>query len=632
MPGADDTLNAVDPLDELCTCGHTKGAHSTIADHCLLERCDCLTFEAVTDDQLAEFVNRGRLAQEAADAVIAEVEAGADIVNEDVGGDILDTLTRAHADAVDEEIGGMVRELTDDLPGGEGRIGEIKGELDQILDAALLCTDSNCGHRRDRHKHDGCNDCDCPTFLEPSDPSPDAVRRATRPEMDAALDKAVGDFNEEHGVDLLADTLRSNEALDEEQFVDAQREARDGAAMGTLDQPAGAETFLGAAWTGTRKSNTHSNTREAVDRLMAEEHRRVGTPMRTHDDHARAMDAEAMSPTEGMTEGERTESDAVQAETLDNLCTCGHRYGDHWVDDQCSRPGCECDEFEALLKPADSEFVHDSPIDPEAIARATRGPADVQVGNLAETDTLLPDDVRPTDEQVAAFVTGRPFRNTCCLKCGHEAEEHAANGTVCHVEGCDCEALVEYTGGVYVVPEGADIIENAEAHRPQMTVGDVEDVFELPPGTMEKVDPEWKRGHDGRKPYTPPLLRKKYIGEGELRKILADAGRLPLLEEIPEVDRVTVNYGVEHWQRIERLARNPQGSSETNTASDRTTKAIAIALLDLRQCLGASHANSDAMVSVLQKNAETIAKTTEVLDMIVKRLTKSTGDETPEGT
>ncbi len=466
MPGHDDTLNAGgpegDPMAELCTCGHVLGVHHTLDEACCEDGCECCAFQRMN----SEFGN----------------------------GQPTEEQIQAQLDAHSQQIAENVRDLTADLPGGEGRIGEIKNELDQILDAAQLCSDTSCGHRRDRHKHDGCNDCECPTFLD------------------------------------------------------------------ALEVP----TFLGAAWTGTRKSSTHSNTREAVDRLMTEEHRKIGTPGQTHDDRARAMDAEAMSPTEAMTDEERTESDAVQAETLDNLCTCGHRYGDHWVDDQCSRPGCECDVFEALLK------LHDDP-------------------------TFLPDDVRPTDEQVAAFVTGRepvdltraaneaalPLLNTCCLKCGHEAEDHAANGTVCHVKGCDCEALVEYTGGI-----------DHEA--------------------LER---------DRRLPYTPPLLRKKYIGEAELRKVLIDAGRLDLLQQLPQVDRVTTNYGAEHWQEIERLARNPQGSSETaRPESERTITAIATALLELRQCLGATYTNSDALMQAIKKNAEVVDKTVETLELMSARL------------
>jgi hypothetical protein len=436
-----------DAMAELCTCGHVLGVHHTLDEACCEDGCECCAFQGVN----SEF-GQGQPSEE-------QLQAQLD----------------AHNDRRASEIGESVRALTADLPGGEGRVGEIKNELDQILDAALLCDDASCRHRRDVHgkdDEDGCmaEGCECPAFLEPQ----------------------------------------------------------------STEEPSA--TFLGAAWTGTRKSNTHSNTREAVDRIMAEEHLKIGTPGQTHDDRARAMDAEAMSPAEAMTDEERTESDAVQAETLDNLCTCGHRYGDHWIDDQCSRPGCECDVFEALLKPVDL----------------------TRMANEAATS----------------------FRNTCCLKCGHEAEDHAANGTVCHVKGCDCEALVEYTGGI----------------------------------DHEKLE------RDRRLPYTPPLLRKKYIGEDELRKVLIDAGRLDLLQQLPQVDRVTTNYGVEHWQRIERLARNPQGSSEaTRPESERTITAIATALLDLRQSLGATIDNA-RMLDIIQQNTVAIQETVKALDRIVGRV------------
>ncbi len=507
MPGRDDTLE--DVMDQLCTCGHTLGVHHTLDESCCEHGCECDAFQGVN----AEFGN----------------------------GQPTEEQIQAQFEAHSQQIAENVRDLTADLPGGEGRIGEIKNELDQILDAALLCDDSNCRHRRDRHhttEREGdtdcaVHDCVCVGFLEPKSTEPETL--------------AVPSF-------LRADALRKP----------------------------------------TRNSNTH----ETADDLWS------------HDAHARAIDKDRAAELGAMTDEQRTESDAVQAETLDNLCTCGHRYGDHAANygELCLLAVCECVKFEALLKPVamtdtllpddvrptdeqvaafvtgvpteelnsvDLEYVHDSPIDPEAIARATRGPADVQVGNLEE----------------------RPFRNTCCQKCGHEAEDHAANGTVCHVKGCDCEALVEYTGGINPEDVEAGIFAGLKRYRDD-------------PGT------------DPRKPYTPPLLRKKYIGEAELRKILAEAGRLDLLEEIPEgqVDRVTVNHDAEHWHEIERLARNPQGSSETNTARDRTIKAIALSLLELRQCLGVSIEHAQ-MLSVIERNTKAIQKTVEALDLLVDRVT-----------
>ena len=512
MPGHDDTLNPGGPdsvesaLDQLCTCGHTLGVHHTLDEACCEDGCECCAFQGVNP----EFGN-GQPSE-------AQLQAQLD----------------AHNDRRASAIGESVRELTADLPGGEGRIGEIKGELDQILDAALLCDDSTCRHRRDRHKHDGCNDCDCPTFLEP---------KSTEPE--------------------------------------------------TLEVPA----FL-------RQAN-RSNTREAQDDLWS------------HDAHARAIDKDHAAELEAMTDDQLAESNRVQLETLDNLCTCGHRYGDHAANygELCLLAVCECVKFEALLKPADLEFVHDSPVDPEAIARATR------------TITLLPE-----DEQ--------PFRITHCLKCGHEAEEHAANGTVCHVKGCDCEALVEYTAGESIL--GAEIDRELDHELIEELRDENEDLCKQlglaggypnhgaadldPKGLTFAHDenigpaPEDIVDADGRKPYTPPLLRKKYIGGAELRKILGDAGRLPLLEELAEVDRVTINHDAEHWHEVERLARSPQGSSETNTARDRTIKAIAQSLLDLRQCLGVSIEHAQ-LLSVIERNTATIQKTVEALDRIVDRVT-----------
>ena len=492
MPGHDDTLNAGGPegdaMDELCTCGHTLGVHHTLDEACCEDGCECCAFQRVN----AEFGN-GQPSEE-------QLQAQLD----------------AHNDRRASEIGESVRELTADLPGGEGRIGEIKDELDQILDAALLCTDSNCRHRRDRHKHDGCNDCDCPAFLEP---------KSTEEEL--------------------------------------------------LEVPG----FLRADARATRNSNTD----EAVD-------------LWSNDARARAMDAEPLSPTESMTDEQRTESDAVQAETLDNLCTCGHRYGDHASNygELCLLADCECVKFEALLKPADLEFVHDSPVDPEAIRRATRGPA---------------------DEEVERVLGDNPFRFACCLKCGHSAEDHAAlaSHTVCHVEGCDCEALVEYTGAE-LDPKGITF-----AHDENIGPAPEDIVDEHGDHPYSAIDHE-KLELDRRLPYTPPLLRKKYIGEAELRKVLIDAGRLDLLQQLPEVDRVTTNYDAEHWQEIERLARNPQGSSETaRPESERTITAIATALLELRQCLGVTIDNA-RMLDIIQQNTVAIQETVKALDRIVGRV------------
>lgn len=386
MPGADDTLTAggpeVDPLDELCTCGHRRGEHHTIDEDCTVEHCACVTFHA-TNPEFGE-------------------------------GQPSEAQLQAQLDAQRDSIGESVRELTADLPGGEGRIGEIKGELDQILDAALLCDDSNCRHRRDRHKHDGCNDCDCPAFLQP------------------------------------------------------QRE--------TLEVPA----FL-------RQAN-RSNTREAIDTLREEAGAIPSRPL-THDLRALEMDAEPLGPVAGMDADQREESDRIQAETLDRVCECGHRYGKHsTLDDHCTEANCAC--------------------------------------------------VNWTD----------PRRTEA--------------GAIDH----------------------------------------------------EKLE------RDRRLPYTPPLLRKKFIGEDELRKVLADAGRLDLLATLPEVDRVTTNYDAEHWHEIERLARNPQGSSETaRPESERTITAIATALLELRQCLGVT-LDTAQLVAHIERNAEVIHETGVLLDRITSRL------------
>ncbi len=461
MPGHDDTLNdggpTLDPLDELCTCGHTRGEHHTLDEDCTTPGCGCESFQshghAFGEGQPSE----------------AQLEAALD----------------AHNDRRAAEIGESVRELTADLPGGEGRIGEIKNELDQILDAALLCDDANCRHRRDRHhtfEREGdidcsVHDCVCTGFLEPKS---------------------------------------------------------------TEQEPLVVPAFLRAD--ALRNATRNSNTDEAADHI-------------SHDQRAKELDVDHAAEIEALTDDQLAESNRVQLETLDNLCTCGHRYGDHSIahGDLCLFAGCECRAFDALLKPVELEFVHDSPVDPEAIRRATRGPADEQV------DRVLGDN---------------PFRFSCCLKCGHAAEDHAANGTVCHVEGCDCEALVEHTGD-----------------------------------------------HDGRRPYTPPLLRKRLIGEDELRKVLIDAGRLDLLQQLPEVDRVTLNYGAEHWQMIESLVSAPQGSNEaTRPESDRTTIAIATALLELRQCLGVSNSDSAALMAAIKKNAEVVDKTVETLELMSARL------------
>ena len=339
MPGHDDTLNAggpaLDPLDELCTCGHTRGEHHTLDEDCTNPACKCAGFQS-----------------------------------------------HGH-------------EFGNSAPSTETQLG--------------------------------------------------AARQAKLDAANASLERV-------------------------------QREHERANAIATAEH--------------ARARSPRNNTHEAVDRIMADEERKVGNPPQTHDDRARGMDVEPMSPTEAMSDEERIESDAVQQETLDNRCTCGHRYGDRWVDDQCSLPGCECDVFEALLKPVD-----------------------------------YPD---------------------------HKAPEF---------------------------------------------------------------------GGDARRPYTPPLLRKRLVGEDELRKILTDVGRLDLLEQLPEaeVDRVTTNYDAEHWQQIERLARSPQGSSETNTARDRTIKAIALALLDLHQCLGVT-TYTERLVEHIEKNADVIRTTGEVLDRIVDRL------------
>ncbi len=473
MPGADDTLNAggpqVDPLDELCTCGHTRGEHHTLDEDCTVidPECECSAFQLATP----EFGN----------SPPSEAQL------------------QARLDAQHAGIAENVRELTADLPGGEGRIGEIKDELDQILDAAQLCSDTSCGHRRDVHigkLGDGCNSpgCECPTFLEP---------KPTRNNTHEAID-----------------TLR--------------REA------GVLPRRPGIREQAAAL----REEDERKRREEQVDRLA-----NPSTALVTHDDLARTMDAEPLSPVAGMDADQRKASDRVQREALDRLCECGHRYGDHWaVDNQCALRNCACVNWtDPRRTEAGGAFEASRPLDLDAVRRAAREPAGVQVGNLGA------------------------LRTTRCAGCGHEKDDHdLGERHPCVLDGCGCQAFIEYTSP----------------------------------------------GLDPRRTVVPPLLRKRYIGEGEARALIGD---LPVLEELPEVDRVTTYYDAEHWHEVERLARFPQGSSEAEV-SDRTITAIAHCLVDLRQSLGVTCSHSEQLVGVLEKNAEAIAKTTEVLDVIVKRL------------
>ena len=421
MPGADDTLNAggpqVDPLDELCTCGHTRGEHHTLDEDCTNPACKCPTFHATNP------------------------EFGNSAPSPDVAKAILDAHQQAQADALD---------------------GAMMGTLDQRLD-------------------------------------PDKM----------------------HG-------------------------AGDG--FGGTDE--GSHLHI-------EPTPTRNNTREAIDRS------------KSNADLAYEMDADPMSPTVGMSDEQRAESDAVQAETLANLCTCGHPYGIHAaVDDVCLDMGCPCAEFDALLKPVDARE---------------------------------PDDL-----------------TTSCFT-GNEADKPQH-------PGLDPKNLT-FAHDENIGPAPEDIVENAEAHRLNPD--------EIPRQTADAEPPSpeaWRENsaidhealeRDRRLPYTPPLLRKKYVGGDELRKILKDAGRLHLLEELPEVevDRVTTNYGAEHWKEIERLALFPQGSSETTRPdSERTITAIATALLELRQSLGATYSNSDALMAAIQKNAEVVDKTVETLELMSARL------------
>jgi len=434
------------------------------------------------------------------------------------------------------------------MPGHDDTLNDGGPAAHDILDD--LCT---CGHRLgDHHTIDeAClqDDCACAAFqwtggaFGHSEPTPEQIRAR----LDAHAGDSMGTLDQSEVDPVLAghrdaldDMLHASQLCTDggcghrrEQHGKDDEEGctvEDCECPAFLEEPTSEFDTVDAREVARIKSRegppntTRNNTREAVDRPM------------THDERSAQMDREPMSPVESMSADERRESDAVRSETLDNLCTCGHRYGDHWtVDDSCAARDCVCEVFDALLKPVD-------PV--------------------------------------------RPFRTTRCAGCGHEEDEHAANATVCHVEGCECQAFIEYTSAI----------------------------------DHEKLE------RDRRLPYTPPLLRKRFIGEDELRKVLQDAGRLDLLAQLPEVDRVTTNYDAEHWSEIERLARFPQGSSETTVSRERTTKAIATALLELRQCLGVTD-YTERLVKHIEANAAVIHETAVLLDRITSRLPQ-TGEDT----
>ena len=292
----------------------------------------------------------------------------------------------------------------------------------------------------------------------------------------------------------------------------------------------------------------------------------------------------------------------VEHDILDDLCTCGHRLGDHHtIDEACLQDGCACAAFQWT----GGAFGHSEPTPEQIRARLdardggsmgtldqptrnnTREAADKTHADLAQemdAEPMSPVESMSDEERIESdAVQAETLANLCT--CGHPYGLHTVLDNHCGERDCVClqfEPLLKP-------------VDSAIDHE-----------------ALER---------DRKLPYTPPLLRKRFVGEDELRQVLADVGRLDLLQQLPEVDRVTTNYGAEHWQEIERLARFPQGSSEaTRPESERTITAIAIALLDLRQSLGATYDNG-RMLDVIQKNTVAIQRTVEALDRIVDRVT-----------
>ena len=437
------------------------------------------------------------------------------------------------------------------MPGADDTLTDGGPALDPLDE---LCT---CGHTRGEH-HTLDEDC---TVIDPECPC-------------SAFQLATPEFG--NSSPILDDfSARLDQLLDANDEADRKPRNNTREAIDTLRGEAGVlprRPDIREQAAALREEDERKRREELVDRLA-----NPNDALVTHDERAKELDHDHAPTLDALTDEQREASDIVQGQILDRLCECGHRYGEHWaVDDQCSSRNCACVNWtDPRRTEAGGAFEASRPLDLDAVRRAMRP-------KLAH-----------------------PFRTTCCAGCGHEKDDHdLAERHACVLDGCGCQAFVEYTS------PGLDPKNLTFAH--DENIGPHPDDIEA--GIFAGLK-RYRDTPDTRRPYVPPLLRKRYMGDAELRALIGD---LPVLEELPEVDRVTINHDAEHWHEIERLALFPQGSSEI-TASDRTTIAIANCLLGLRRSLGVSHSHNEQLVAVLQKNAEAIAKTTDVLDIILQR-------------
>lgn len=329
-------------------------------------------------------------------------------------------------------------------------------------------------------------------------------------------------------------------------------------------------------------------------------------------------------------------------------CNCGHRREDHadntlatWHG-RCEVEGCDCIEFSTVpfadvpertpeeRRAYDEAFVQEWPIDHEAVKRAARRPELPRVGHAEELERIAEE--HPEDElDPKTLSPGKAtLRTTRCASCGHDEDEHAANGMICHAEGCECEAFVEYTGGAYVVPDDADIIEHAA------TITGRFPTTEPQPSIARTV----LEADGRRRRYVPPILRRRFVPLEDLPALLnlSEKGTERLFEQLgldptdpawdtlSEVDPVTTNNGPEsaHWRQIERIAGrvSPEPAGE-DVPILTTYKALALCLLEIRERLGSvpDEAYLDRVAAAIDRNAQTIATVGDAVETVANRLT-----------
>lgn len=316
----------------------------------------------------------------------------------------------------------------------------------------------------------------------------------------------------------------------------------------------------------------------------------------------------------------------MTADAMEDLCRCGHTRGAHHViDENCCVVECDCDQFEEVNLFGNN---NDTVVEFARRGAAAQAAADaiIEKANETSNDQLAADmdaepgspvagmypDQREESDRVQQTVLDNP-----CVDCGHRFGDHGSASGVCLILDCHCRTFVDKAFGE---------LDAEPAHYPDHELpefgGDralVPDLELTMSGDLSALSAEVKPGDR----VVPALLRNVHVTGHDLVRIL---GRDKAEEVLSELDPVTNNYGPEdHWQMIERLAGDVSpdtADGESRRPHNKTDKAIAHCLLDLRRLLGSipSEEYLDRIAGQINKNAESVGAVGDAVQLAVEYL------------